>query len=139
MLKDLSAYFEPPLELPVGDRVFVSQPPSKDTGLKLATINAVGVAVYSASLGTCQTCGRDGNVELPDETKRILESVGDTDVAELALGKGTYDEMIEAGVPAPHIDTLGLYALYYWTVGEDTADQIMAARHGGQVEQGPKA
>lgn len=130
-LKDLTQYLTPALELPVADTVYVVQPPTKSVGLVLAAVNAVGVATYSAALTECPTCGRAGAPEVPAETLKLLESIGDTDVASLSLGQDVYDRMIADGVPGPHIDQLGMYALYYWTLGEDTADKIMSARHGG--------
>lgn len=129
-LKDLSAYLTPDLEIPWGGRTFISHPPTKDAGLKLAAINAVGVQAYQASLDQCPTCGRAGAPEIPAETLAVVESIGDTDVASLALGQDCFDAMVTAGVPGPHIDTMGMYALYYWTLGEATADQIMAAAAG---------
>lgn len=140
MLKDLSAYLDPGLELPWGDRVFVVPPPSKDVGIKLAAINATGVHVYLETLEQCPTCGQGGarGRELPEDTRAILASIGDTELGTLSLGPA-YQEMVDAGVPAPHIDTFALYALYYWTLGEETADAILAAQHGEAVEQGPKA
>lgn len=131
MRKDLSAHFAPSLELPWREHVFVVDPPSKEVGLKLAAINAVGVGAYLSSLEQCPTCGRSGTPELPAETLELVESMGDVDVANLSLGEATYAEMIEAGVPGPHIDTMAMYALYFWTLGKATADQIMEAQSGG--------
>lgn len=130
-LKDLSAYLTPELELPYRDTVYVVPPPSKDVGLKLAAINAVGVASYAQLLEACPTCGRTGSPEVPAKTLALVESIGNMDVALLSLGQDVYDRMVADGVPGPHIDQLGLYALYYWTLGEQVADQIMAAQHGG--------
>lgn len=134
MLKDLTDYFAPSLELTWRERVFVVDPPSKDTGLKLAAINAMGVGAYLASLDKCPTCGRSGAPELPAETIELVESLGNVDIADLSLGEATHAEMVEAGVPGPHIDTMAMYALYYWTLGEHAADQIMAAQSGGGAQ-----
>jgi len=137
-IKDLKAYFKPDLELPWGDRTFVSHPPTKDAGLKLAAVNAAGVQAYFTAADTCPTCGRTGEVELPESTRDLLESIGDEDVARLALGEDCYDQMVAAGVPGPHIDTMGMYALYFWTLGEETADQIMAAAAGDGAGKAPQ-
>lgn len=130
-LKDLSAFFTSALELPYDGRTYMVAPPSKDVGLKLAAINAVGVATYAGLLDACPTCGRSGAPQVPAETLQLVESIGNVDVATLALGQDTYDRMVADGVPGPHIDQMGLYALYYWTMGEAVADQIMAAQAGG--------
>ncbi|MBN8881711.1 MAG: hypothetical protein J0H73_05285 [Salana multivorans] len=136
MFKDLAAHFTPALELPYGDKTYVVQPPSKDVGLKLAAINAAGVAAYSSMLEKCPTCGQAGTPDVPAETLRLLESIRDVDAAQLSLGKFVYEQMLEDEVPGPHIDTMGLYALYYWTLGEETADAIMAAQAGGDASGG---
>ncbi|MEV8029270.1 DUF7426 family protein [Cellulosimicrobium funkei] len=141
MLKDLTAYLTPNLEIPWQDRTFSVPPPSKDVGIKLAAINAAGVHVYLETLEVCPTCGRGGALgrELPEDTQATLEAIGSTDLGVLSLGPA-YQEMVDAGVPAPHIDTFALYALYYWTLGEETADRIIAAKHGAEAgETAPKA
>ncbi|WP_263120859.1 hypothetical protein [Cellulomonas sp. RIT-PI-Y] len=130
-LKDLTPYLDPDLEIPYNGATYLVPPPSKDVGLKLAAINAVGVAAYAAALEECPTCGRKGSPEVPADTLALLESMKDQDIAELALGPQAHARMVADGVPAPHIDRFGMYALYYWTLGEETADQIFAAQHGG--------
>jgi hypothetical protein len=130
-LKDLTQYLDPDLEIPYNGKTYLVPPPSKDVGLKLAAINAMGVSVYAAALDECPTCGRKGSPEVPADTLALLESMKDQDIAELALGPHTHAQMVTDGVPAPHIDRFGMYALYYWTLGEETADQIFAAQHGG--------
>ena len=141
-LKDLSSYLLPALEIiDAAGRTWTVQPPSKDVGLKLAAINAVGVQAYAVSLESCPTCGKPGRPEIPADTLELLNSIGSTDVAALSLGQDVYDAMIAAGVPGPHMDTYGMYALYYWTLGEATADAIMASSNGGGVvgAVGPKS
>jgi len=141
VLKDLTAYLTPNLDIPWGDRTFSVPPPSKDVGIKLAAINAAGVHVYLETLEVCPTCGRGGALgrELPADTQATLDAIGSTDLGALSLGPA-YQEMVDAGVPAPHIDTFALYALYYWTLGEETADRILAAQHGQEAgESAPKA
>ncbi|MEN1976997.1 DUF7426 family protein [Cellulomonas sp. P4] len=130
-LKDLTQYLTPDLQLPYGDRTYTVHPPSKDTGIKLAAINAVGVAAYAAALEECPTCGRKGSPEIPADTLAVIESMKDVDVAALALGSDVHAQMVADGVPGPHIDQFGMYALYYWTLGEETADRIFDAQHGG--------
>lgn len=127
-LKDLTAYLTPDLELPYGGKTYTVRPPSKDNGRKLAAINAIGVAAYAASLEECPTCGRSGSPDLPEETQALLESMKDDDIAVLALGQDTHEEMLADGVPGTHLDKFALYATYYWTLGEQAADMIFAAQ-----------
>lgn len=128
--KDLTAYLTPDLELPWRDHTFVVKPPSKDSGIKLAAINALGVQSFLGALETCPTCGRTGSIEIPQATLDTIEAIGDTEIGVLSLGQDVYDEMLAAGVPGPDVDTFAVYALYYWTLGEETADQIMSAKAG---------
>lgn len=137
-MKDLTAYLAPDLVLKVGDRTYRVPPPSKDVGIKLAAINAAGVAAFLALQDKCPTCGRVAAPEdLSEDTRNLLESIKDTDVGELSLGADTYRQMLDDGLPGPHVDTLALYALYYWTLGEETADQILDAQ-AREKEGGPK-
>ena len=135
-MKDLSAFLTPDLVLKAGDKSYVVPPPSKDVGLKLAAINAAGVAAYMASTHECPTCGRAGVTELPESTQKMLDSIGDMDLGELSLGPA-YAAMVADGVPGPHIDTYAVYALYYWTLGEEAADAVIEAR--AEATNGPKA
>lgn len=131
-VKDLTQYLTPGLELKWGERTFTVPPPTKDVGLKLAAINAAGVAAYLAVEDACPTCGRAGAPgDLPEETLELLDAIKGQDLGELSLGPA-YRDMIDAGVPGPHIDQFALYALYYWVMGETTADQILEAQHEAQ-------
>lgn len=130
-IKDLTQYLTPGLELVWGERTFTVPPPTKDVGLKLAAVNSAGIQAYLAMADACPSCGRAGAPDgLPEATLALLEAVKDTDLGELSLGTA-YGEMIEAGVPGPHIDQYALYALYYWVLGEEAADQVLEVRYGG--------
>lgn len=131
--KDLTNYFAPALQLPYGGKTYEVQPPTKDTGLKLAAINAAGVATYAAVLEACPTCGRSGSPAIPDETLTLIESIKDVDLGRLSLGEDVYAEMISDEVPGPHLDQMALYAMYFWVMGEATADAIFEAQTGGGV------
>lgn len=135
-IKDLSAYLQPSLEIAWQDRVFVIHPPSKDVGLKLAAINAAGIATYLSISDACPTCGRAGAPdELPQETQDIVAALRNVDLGELSLGKA-YQEMIEEEVPGPHVDRFALYAMYYWVIGEESADALMDTVYGGGASGG---
>lgn len=127
-----ATYLPGDLVLPYGDREYRVKPPTKEVGAKLAAINAAGVHVYMAMQDACPTCGRAGAVaELPEETQRLLEEIAGEELAALALGGDVAEQMEADGVPAAHIDTMAVYALYYWTLGEELADKIMEARSAG--------
>lgn len=134
--KDLSAHLAPDLEIPLGGKVYRVSPPSKDVGLKLTAINAVGVALFHSMSAECPTCGRAGAPEVPAATRELYDSLGSVDLGELSLGDA-YLEMVEDGVPGPHVDTAALYALYFWTMGEAVADAIMDAQ--AEAKGAPKA
>lgn len=119
-LKDLSQYLTPNLEFPHGGKTYTVKPPTKDVGLKLAAAAVVGAAAFG---------GPDTLNQIPESQRDIVRSLADTDLGELSLGDA-YREMVEDGVPGPHIDTYALYAMYYWTMGEAIADEAIAARGG---------
>lgn len=127
-IKDLSSFLTPNLELPWRDHVFVVEPPTKEAGLVMTALNAtVGLAQYAATHDACPTCGRSGAVELDERTQGLLRAAENKDLGELSLGSA-YQEMIEAGVPGPDLEVFELYAMYYWVMGEETADAILDAR-----------
>ncbi|MBN8883398.1 MAG: hypothetical protein J0H73_13920 [Salana multivorans] len=125
-------WLTPALLLPYGDTVYEAPPPSKEVGIQLAAVNALGIATYASVMEACPTCGRSGAPDVPASTLATIESIGEAEIARLSLGPA-YDAMIADDVPGPHIDQMGVYALYYWTLGEETADKIMAGMHGGDA------
>lgn|SRR5690625_3816051 len=138
-LKDLTAFLTPNLKLPWKDHVFEIVPPSKEDGLLLAALNAAGIAQYMNMAAPCEVCGRSAEThEVSDQFKDLIDAAQDRDLGELALG-GAFQEMQEAGVPGADIDMFALYAFYFWTLGEESADAILAARHGvAGGDDGPK-
>lgn len=125
-LKDLTAYLVPNLDLPYGDKIYSVPPPSQETGLVLTALVTSGANAA------------DGN-EIPAETQALLDSVDpNKDVAELSLGEAVHAQMIADNVPGPHIDQFGMYAMYYWALGEVTADAIFEAQYGASEDEAPK-
>lgn len=130
-LKDLTAYLSPNLKLPWKDHVFEVAPPSKQDGLLLAALNAAGIAQYMNMAAPCEACGRAAEThEISDDFKNLMESAANRDLGEISLG-GAYQEMQDLGVPGADIDMFALYAFYFWTLGEESADAILDARYGG--------
>ncbi len=119
---DLAAYLVPDLRLKIGSHRYIVPPPSKDTGLALTVIMTVGAAVFADPTG--ETLKR-----LPASQQKILADTEDVDLGELTLGPA-YQQMIDDGIPGPHIDKYALYALYYWTSGQDVADAMIALSSG---------
>lgn len=115
-MKDLSAFLTPNLDLKHGSKVYSVPPPSKETGLVLAAINSIGLSAVAGKTYE----------DAPESQRAIIEKYKDTDLGELSLGP-VYQQMIDDGVPGPHIDLYAQYALYYWVLGEDAADNIMEA------------
>lgn len=125
-LKDLTEYLAPDLELKHGGKVYTVKPPTKDVGLKLVALSAVGISAFA---------GKDGIEQVPAEQRGIVETLRDTDLGELSLGDA-YHQMVQDGVPGPHIDMYAIYAMYYWTMGEQVADEWIKMRAG---KTAPKA
>lgn len=128
-MKDLTSFLVPNLVIGHHGTEFVVSPPSKDDGLLLTAIHAAGIAAFSAA-------GGDVADSLTDTQRKLLDAAKDRDLGEVSLGDA-YAEMVAAGIPGPHIDQYALYAMYYWVLGEDVADQIIAARYG-QGDGNPK-
>lgn len=126
-VKDLTSFITPNLDLKVGDKTYVVLPPSRDDGKIMTAINVVGVAAYSAVQGACEACGRSGEIETDPTMRALVEQNQGRDLGELSLG-AAYDEMIADGIDSGTLETLELYAFYYWTLGERAADEILEVR-----------
>jgi len=136
--KNLTALLEtlsPALELEHGDKTYVVPPPTKEDGLKMTAVYAYSVQIATKGPGEALD-------NLTEKQRAIIEALGDEvdDLAPLALGDA-YQEMVDDGIPGPHIDIYGQYALYYWVLGETTADKAMDAVAENKVGggKGPKA
>lgn len=129
-MKDLTAFLAPDLVIKHHGTQFVVPPPTKNDGLLLAAIHTVGIAAFTGD-------GGDPTESLSPAQKAIFEAAKDRDLGEVSLGPA-YAEMVEAELPGPHIDQYALYAMYYWVLGEATADQILASRYGGTGGDAPK-
>lgn len=129
-VKDLTRYLPGDLVLPYKGKEYRVPPPNREVGLQLTAINAMGVAAYQSSLESCPTCGRSGAVEVPEETREVVAALEHVSLGELSLGPA-FAELEADKVPAAHVDQFALYALYFWTLGEETADAIFEAQAGG--------
>lgn len=59
--------------------------------------------------------------EIPDPVQRVLDTIGPNDHP--ALG-GTYQELVDAGVPAATIDRMAYFAVFFWARGKEYADTL---------------
>lgn len=132
-LKDLTEYLAPNLEFQHAGKTYTVPPPTKDVGLKLAAVNA-----YGANIATHGPA--DALAKMHATQRAVIEMLGESvnDIGVLSLG-AAYDEMVADNVPGPHIDFYARYALYYWVLGEETADAIIAAEREAKSGPAPKA
>jgi hypothetical protein len=132
MVKDLSAFAAPALDIALrpGRKVTI-YPPSVKDGAALASIVTLGSAIGQGKVS-------DATVEMFQST---TEGMSEEDVKRLAVGD-RYDWMVEQGWSWTDIETVCMYATYYWVFGERVADQIMAAdqdqRQGKQAGPGKR-
>lgn len=138
-VKDLTQFLSPDLVLALGGNTYTVRPPSRDAGLKMAAIVAMGTGVYLSSTQTCPTCGRSGEVEISQETRDLVEAVKDEPLGNLSLGSDVLAQMDADGLPEAHQDQAALYALYYWVLGETAADAVISAQAGEPEPETPKA
>lgn len=137
--KDLTQFLVPDLVIRLGDNTYTVKPPSRDAGIRMAALVAMGNAAFYASNAQCPTCGRTGAVEVPQETRDLLEPIKDQPLGVLTLGREVFEQMEADGVPEAHQDRVAQYALYYWVLGEQAADATFEATYGGgEGESGPK-
>lgn len=137
---NVQEYLTPNLEFEHGDKTYTVEPPSRVDGLKMAAIVALGTATFAAAKDQCPVCGRTAELDNGDALSSLVEDIKDQPLGWLTLGKSVVQEMDADGIPEVHQDQYALYALYYWTMGKDQADQHFAARYAAQQgDTGPKA
>ncbi|MFD2839329.1 hypothetical protein ACFSYH_01925 [Populibacterium corticicola] len=107
--KDLKQYLVKDLEIPLGGKTYLVPPPTKENGLILASFIALGINAAR---------GADSSEE---DIARVQENT-DTNLATISLGGEVHAQMLADGVPEAHIDQAAIYAMYYWTMGEESAD-----------------
>ena len=120
-MKDLSAFAADTLDINLGRGRKVSiDPPSAADGAKLAALVTLGAAVAT----------NDVNDGVSAVAQNLLKDLDTEGLHRLAVGDA-YDTMLEQGWPGKDVETVCTYATYYWTFGEDTADQILESREKG--------
>jgi len=120
-MKDLSAFAADTLDINLGRGRRISiEPPSAADGAKLAALVTLGAAVAT----------NDVNDTVTAMAQDMMKDLDQEGLHRLAVGDA-YDAMIEQGWPGKDVETVCTYATYYWTFGEDTADQILESRDKG--------
>ena len=128
--KNLSALFDPalPMITPWGETVLIP-PPSKEDGLIMSAFYA---AMYQHSLepNRCPMCGSRDLDTGNENMNAILDAAKDRPVEEVALSRKVYDYLISNGISDGDLTKMGFYALTYWIIGEEAADEWVASSAG---------
>lgn len=107
--KDLNQYLVNSLELPLNGTTYMVPPPTKERGLTLASFIALGL-------------NNAHGADTDDDTLDLVKGAANESLADLSLTPDVHAQMVADSVPAMHIDQAAIYALYYWTLGEEQAD-----------------
>ena len=122
--KNLSALFDQPFTLTDSEgREWEMKPPNKQRGMSQAVLYA-GIQNANRQGGPCKACGQVKSDGLEPKTARAWEALQERELEEVVLGKKLYDEMIEADVAASDMHWMAMYAMWYWVLGEETADLL---------------
>ncbi|TFD09824.1 hypothetical protein E3T26_14445 [Cryobacterium sp. TMT1-21] len=106
---DFGEWVAPDLELKLGGRTYTVHPP---------TVEAAKMILAAAVRGEVHLGLVTG--EIPPEVQAMLDTIGD---GHPALGD-TYAAMVADQVPAPTIDRVAYYAVFYWARGKEYADTL---------------
>lgn len=106
---DFGEWVAPDLELKLGGRTYVVRPPTVEAAKMILA------AAVRAEINLELVKG-----EVPAEVQAILDSIGNQ---QPALGDA-YAAMVADGVPAPTIDRMAYYAVFYWARGKEYADTL---------------
>lgn len=74
--------------------------------------------------GPCKACGHVGTAGLEGKTAAAWEALQDREFEEVILGRKMFDDMIEADVSASEMHWLAMYVMWFWVLGEETADLL---------------
>lgn len=106
---DFGEWVAPDLKLQLGGRTYLVRPPTVEAA-KMILAAAVRAEVNLELV----------NGEIPAEVQTILDSIGKQ---QPALGEA-HAAMVADGVPAPTIDRMAYYAVFYWARGKEYADTL---------------
>ena len=106
---DFGEWVAPDLKLELGGRTYMVRPP---------TVEAAKMILAAAVRGEVNLGLVTG--EIPAEIQALLDTIGEQHPA---LGDA-YDAMVADEVPAPTIDRVAYYAVFYWARGKEYADTL---------------
>ena len=119
----------PNLKVNVAGKEYSIPPPTKEVGLALQALVAVGGVLGTHIEGACPACGRSDKVEIDPKFQELLDKYKDRDLGELSLGRRVYSRMNKDGVDGKNLDRVALYALYHWTLGERAAEMAVFGKN----------
>lgn len=131
----------PNLELEVAGKTYSVPPPNRQTGLVLQALLAVQASLGTSLTGACPTCHRSDPLEVDPKFEELVEKYKHRDLGELSLGRRVMAQLNKDGVDGATMDRVGMYAFYYWTLGEMAANQTIfgGADSGEALPKGRKA
>lgn len=113
-LKDLSSFLDDDaIDVPVDGKTYRIESPDAKTGLLLSSMVNLGV---KASAGSEISEADLASLDLNDDEER--------DFMRMVLGD-TFDELVEDGVSWVKIQRISRYALIYFAIGEEAADDAL--------------
>jgi len=123
--KNISALFAQPFTLTDSEgREWVMRPPHKLRGMEQAVVYA-GLSHAQQKGGKCKACGNLDTSTMEPKTAAAWDALQDRELEEVILGRKMYDAMLEAEVAASEMHWMALYTMWYWVLGEATADLLI--------------
>lgn len=128
---DFEEWVAPDLVIELGGRSYTVRPPTVEAAKKILAAAVRGEVRLGLVKG-----------DIPPEVQSILDTL-DAD-EHPALGDA-HDAMVADGVPAPTIDRIAYYAVFFWARGREYADSLAKIlwmprelEHGESGEAAPK-
>ena len=121
--KNVSALFDTAFTMEDSEgREWVMKPPNKLRGMQQAVLYA-GLN-HLKKQKPCPTCGHRPTEGMEPKTAAAWEQLQSQEFEEVILGKFQYDAMLEAEVSASDMYWMATYCMWYWVLGEETADVL---------------
>lgn len=125
--KNISALFDQEFTLTDSEgRDWVMRPPNKQRGMEQAVLYA-GIQHSQRQGGPCKACGHLTTEGMESKTAAAWDQLQDREFEEVVLGRKMYDDMIAAEVSASEMHWFAMYTMWYWVLGEATADTLADA------------
>lgn len=122
--KQIGALFDSSFEIDDDQgRTWTITPPNKLRGTQIAVLWA-GLNHQKRAGGPCKACGSPLLDGLESKTRAMWETLQDREFEETILGAKLYNEMMDAEVSAPSMYWIAQYSMWYWVLGEESADNM---------------